>query len=63
MVTEGKGRVYRHPTGGYILYLPKDLAKDSMPQLAKTISVEVKTSFKVGDNELTIEKWIEENRT
>jgi hypothetical protein len=46
------------------LYIPKDLAEDSMfPIKATTANPElrVKISFKVGDNKLTIEKWKENN--
>jgi hypothetical protein len=46
------------------LYIPVDLAEDSMFPIKATPAnpkVEVKISFKVGDNKLTIEKWKENN--
>jgi hypothetical protein len=58
MVSEGKGRVFRRSDGKYLIYLPKDLAEDSMFPL-KGDSVPVKISFKLGEKRLLVEKWKE----
>ena len=61
MVSEAKGRLFRRKDGKYLLYIPVDLAEDSIfPFKAKT-AVKVKISFKVGDKKLTVEKWEEKN--
>jgi hypothetical protein len=66
MVSEGRGRLFRRKDGKYLLYVPVDLAEDSMfpfKDYAKTKrgadSIPVKVSFKHGDNKLLIEKWKE----
>ena len=56
MVSEGKGRLFRRKDDKYLIYIPKDLAEDSMFPL-KGSSIEVKVSFKIGEKKLTIEKW------
>jgi hypothetical protein len=38
------------------LYIPKDLAEDSMFQFKANPAVIVKVSFKIGDKKLTIEE-------
>jgi len=63
MVREAKGRLFRRKDGKFLLYIPKDLAEDSMfPFEANEAnpSVMVKISFKLGDKKLTVEKWREE---
>jgi hypothetical protein len=66
MVSEGRGRLFRRKDGKYLLYVPVDLAEDSMfpfKDYVKTKrgadSIPVKVSFKQGDNKLLIEKWNE----
>jgi len=61
MVSEGRGRLFRRKDGKYLIYVPKDLAEDSMFPFKGSDSIFVKISFKVGgDNELLlIEKWKE----
>ena len=66
MVSEGKGRLFRRKDGKYLLYLPVDLAEDSMfpfKEYARTKrgadSIPVKIGFRQGDNKLTVEKWKE----
>ena len=59
MVNEGKGRLFRRNDGKYLIYLPLDLATDSMFPF-KGSSIPVKVSFKLGDDKLTIEKWEDE---
>jgi hypothetical protein len=64
MVSEARGRLFRRKDGKYLLYIPVDLAEDSMFPFKATPAnpkVRVKISFKVGDNKLTIEKWKENN--
>ena len=60
MVSEAKGRLYRRRDGKYLLYIPKNLAEDSMFPLRGNPSVAVKISFRVGDKKLVIEKWEDE---
>ncbi len=64
MVSEGRGRLFRRKDGKYLLYLPVDLAEDSMfpfKNYTKTKrgadSIPVKVMFKHGENKLFIEKW------
>jgi hypothetical protein len=66
MVNEGRGRLFRRKDGKYLLYLPVDLAEDSMfpfKDYAKTKrgadSIPVRVSFKHGESRLLIEKWKE----
>jgi len=66
MASEGRGRLFRRKDGKYLLYIPVDLAEDSMfpfKDYAKTKrgadSIPVKVSFKQGDSKLLIEKWKE----
>ena len=64
MVNEAKGRLFRRRDGKYLLYIPVYLAEDSMFPFKATPAnpkVRVKTSFKIGDRKLTIEKWEEQN--
>ena len=57
MVSEGKGRLFRRKDGKYMVYLPKDLAEDSMFPFKVTTSRFVKVSFALGDSKVKIEKW------
>lgn len=57
MVSEGKGRLFRRKDGKYLIYIPKDLAEDSMFPFKGAESIFVKVSFKLGNNQLLIEKW------
>ena len=59
MVSEGRGRLFRRKDGKYLIYLPKDLAEDSMFPFKGSDSIFVKVNFKLGDNKLLIEKWKE----
>jgi len=56
MVSEGKGRLFRRKDGKYLIYLPKDLAEDSMFPFKGHESLKVKISFKLGDDKLVIER-------
>ena len=60
MVSDGRGRLFRRKDGKYLIYLPKDLAEDSMFPFKGSDSIFVKVSFKPsGDNKLLVEKWKE----
>ena len=59
MVSEGKGRLFRRKDGKFLIYIPKDLAEDSMFPFKEASSVIVKVSFKLGDDRILIEKWEE----
>jgi len=45
--------------GKYLIYIPKDLAEDTMFPYNGEDSVFVKVSFRAGENKLLIEKWNE----
>jgi hypothetical protein len=57
MVSDGRGRLFRRKDGKYLVYLPKDLAEDSMFPFKGADSIFVKVSFKLGDTKLVVEKW------
>ena len=57
MVSEGKGRLFRRKDGKYLVYLPKDLAEDSMFPFKGSDTIFVKVSFALGDRKLLVEKW------
>jgi hypothetical protein len=57
MVNEGKGRLFKRKDGKYLIYLPLDLAEDSMFPFKGADCIHVKVSFKLGDNKIIIEKW------
>jgi hypothetical protein len=59
LVNEGRGRIFRRKDGKYLIYLPLDLAEDSMFPFKGSDSILVKVSFKLGDTKLLIEKWQE----
>jgi len=69
MVSEGRGRLFKRSDDKYLIYLPVDLAEDSMfpfknwqedQRTGEKNSIRVKVSFKPGGEEkLIIEKWKE----
>jgi hypothetical protein len=59
MVNEGRGRLFKRKDGKFLIYLPKDLAEDSMFPFKGADSIFVKVTFKLGDSKLLIEKWKE----
>lgn len=61
VVNEAKGRLFKRKDGKFLIYVPVDLAEDSMFPFQTDSAIPVKISFKVGDNKLKVEKWIEEN--
>jgi len=56
MVSEGRGRLFRRKDGKYLIYVPLDLAEDSMFPFKTIESIPLKISFKIGDKKLIIEK-------
>ncbi len=63
MVNEGRGRLFRRKDGKYLIYLPKDLAEDSMFPFKGSDSIFVNVSFKLNDHKLLIEQWKEPEPT
>ena len=59
-VNEAKGRLFKRKDDKYLIYIPVDLAEDSMFPFQTNSAVPVKISFTVGDNKLKIQKWNEE---
>ena len=59
MVNVGKGRLFKRADDKYLIYIPKDLATDSMFPWTGKDSVPVKISFRMGRRELLIEPWQE----
>lgn len=57
MVNEGKARLFKNSQGRYLIYLPVDLAQDSMFPFKVNDSMHVHVSFKQGDKKLTIIEW------
>jgi hypothetical protein len=57
VVSEGRGRLFRRKDGKYLIYIPKDLAEDSMFPFKGADSIFVKVSFTLGDHKLLIEEW------
>ncbi len=57
MVNEGRGRLFKRKDGKYLVYLPKDLAEDSMFPFKEADSIFVKVSFQLGDKKISVEKW------
>jgi hypothetical protein len=57
LVSQGRGRLFRRKDGKYLIYLPKDLAEDSMFPFAGSDSISIKISFKLAGKNLLIEKW------
>lgn len=62
MVSEDRARLFRRKDNKYLIYLPKDLAEDSMFPFPLKNSSEryVKISFEIGKDKLLVEKWKEE---
>jgi hypothetical protein len=58
MVSEGRGRLFRRKDGKYLIYLPKDLAEDSMFPFKGADSIFVSVSFKMGGKNLLIENYV-----
>jgi hypothetical protein len=58
LVSEGRARLFRRKDGKFLIYLPKDLAEDSMFPFKGADSTFVKISFKLNDDKLLVEKWI-----
>ena len=60
MVSEARGRLFRRKDDKYLIYLPKDLAEDSIFPWKGFDVVYVRVSFKPGGAKiLHIERWEE----
>jgi hypothetical protein len=59
-VNKAKGRLFRRKDGKYLIYVPVDLAQDSMFPFKTHSAVPLKISFEVNDDKLVVEKWNEE---
>jgi hypothetical protein len=59
MVNEGRARLFRRKDGKYLIYLPLDFAEDSMFPFKGADSIFVKVSFKLKDDKLLVERWVE----
>ena len=66
MVSEGRGRLFKRKDGKYLLYIPVDLAEDSMFPFKDykktkrgTDAILVRVAFKQGEKKLYVEKWNE----
>jgi len=57
MVSEGRGRLFRRKDGKYLIYLPKDLAEDSMFPFKGSDSIFVDINFKLGDHKLFVDTY------
>jgi len=64
MVQSGKGRLFKRKDGKYLLYIPVDLAEDSMfpfkdytKSKRGTDAIPVKVSFYTGEKRLFIDEW------
>jgi len=58
MVSAGRGRLFRRKDGKYLIYLPKDLAEDSMFPFKGADSIFVKVVFSPGGaKKLLVETW------
>jgi hypothetical protein len=62
MVNEAKGRLFKRKDDKYLIYVPVDLAEDSMFPFKTNSAVPVKISFTIGDSKLKIEKWDKEEK-
>ena len=51
--------MFKRKDGKYLIYLPKDLAEDSMFPFKGADSIFVKVSFKLKDDKILVEKWVE----
>jgi len=58
VVSDGRGRLFRRKDGKYLIYIPKDLAEDSMFPFKGADSIFVKVEFKPGGpTKLLVNKW------
>jgi hypothetical protein len=70
MANVGRGNLFKRKDGKYLIYIPLDLAEDSMFPFRNyertkrgTDSIRLRVSFKIGDNKLIVEKWEEPGST
>ena len=62
MVNKAKGQLFKRKDDKYLIYVPVDLAEDSMFPFQTNSAVPVKISFAIGDDKLKIEKWVDEKK-
>ena len=55
----GRGRLFKRKDGKYLIYLPLNVATDSMFPFRTESAVRVKVSFQPGDEKLVIEEMDE----
>lgn len=51
--------MFRRKDGKYMIYLPKNLAEDSLFPFTESDSIFVRLTFKLGDDRLLVEQWKE----
>ncbi len=68
MVNEARARLFRRKDGKFLIYLPLDLAEDSMFPFKNyertkrgADSLPLKVWFKLGEKKLTLEEWKQRN--
>jgi hypothetical protein len=59
LVSEGRGPLFRRKDDKFLIYVPKDLAEDSMFPFKGADSIFVKVSFKLKDDKFLVDKWVE----
>jgi len=62
MVNEAKGRLFRRKDGKYLIYVPKDLAEDTMFPFKGAESLDVRISFQIDEDKLIVERWKEKEK-
>lgn len=60
MVSSGKGRLFKRTDGKYLIYVPVDLAEDSMFPFQESDSIRVEISFEPnGPKQLIVNPYTE----
>jgi len=63
MVSEGRGRLFRRKDKKYLIYIPKDLAEDSMFPFKGRDSIPMKITFEPGGKQrLVVVEFKEEGQ-
>lgn len=62
MVSEGRGRLFRRKDGKYLIYIPKDLAEDSMFPFKGKDSIPMKITFEPDGKQILIVTRFKEER-
>lgn len=61
MVEDGRGRLFRRKDGKYLIYLPKDVAEDSMFPFKGADSITLRVSFSQQTKSLLAAEWTQED--